>query len=172
VRVPDPSPAAVAQNEAFARCVGVDPSLVDTATPPGEVRRMFVQGNIHIVNTVHLFPTPADATPRFDAYTRPAAASCLATLLKTTMQSEVARNVDIGAVSATHLPVPVHADHSVAYRLTAPVNTPQAQVNNYVDLVAVLQGRTAVLLETSTTGQPYNTTAEAALITKVLSRLP
>jgi hypothetical protein len=45
-------------------------------------------------------------------------------------------------------------------------------VNEYVDLVVALQGRAAVLLETSTNGQPYDPSTEAALVTKVLNRLP
>ena len=173
VPAPEPTAAQVAQNRAFANCVGADPELVDTKIPPGEVERLFVDGNINIANTVHLFASAADAAPRFDAYTRPAAPACLESLFKSQLTAGAAQqHVEIGAVTAVPLAVTVHAAQSVAFRLTAPLSTPQAQLNEYVDLVAVLQGRTAVLLEASTSGQPYGASADAALVNKVLGRLP
>src|SRR4051812_21398646 len=77
VAPPQPNAATVAQNRAFARCVGAHQSLVEAETPPGDVRRLFVNGNIHILNVVHVFPTAADAAPRFDAYAKPSTPACL-----------------------------------------------------------------------------------------------
>ena len=173
VPAPEPTAAQVAQNRAFANCVGADPELVDTKIPPGEVERLFVDGNINVANTVHLFASAADAAPRFDAYTRPATPACLESLFKSQLTAGAAQqHVEIGAVTAVPLAVTVHAAQSVAFRLTAPLSTPQAQLNEYVDLVAAMQGRTVVLVEASTSGQPYGASADAALVNKVLGRLP
>jgi hypothetical protein len=174
---PQPTAAQTAQNRAFARCVGSNPDPVDTTIAPGEVERLFVEGNINIVNTVHVFASSAAAQPRFEAYSGAAAPSCLAALFKSQLAAGAAQqHVQIGAVTAADLggSVNIQVNHStdVAFRLIATLNTPQEQVNEYVDIVAAMLGSTVVLVEASTTGQPYGATSDGALMNKVLGRLP
>ncbi|HEY1738959.1 MAG TPA: hypothetical protein VGI86_09630 [Acidimicrobiia bacterium] len=174
---PEPTAAQIAQNRAFARCVGSDPELVDTTIPPGEVEHLFVEGDINIANTVQVFASTAAAGPRFQAYASPAAHMCLVSLYKSQLAAGAAQqHVQIGAVTAADLggSVNIQVNHAtdVAYRLTATLDTPQEQVNEYVDIVAAMRGRTVVLVEASTAGQPYGAVADAALMNKVLGRLP
>ena len=166
--------ADVAYDEAFAECLGVDISLIESDESDGDATADSAfeppDGNATVRSDVQVNPTVSETQALITALTGDGVATCFQESLEAFVDASGAAGV--GEVSVEPLELGQVGDQSVAVRVTFPIETDEGATVLVSDAVIAAKGRAIVQMEFGTEAQPF-AAAEALRLTElVLDRIP
>jgi hypothetical protein len=166
--------ADVAYDEAFAECLGVDISLIESDESDGDATADSAveppKGDATVRSDVQVNATVSETEDLMKAFTGDGATTCFRDSIEAYLDASGA--VGVGELSVEPLELEPVGDQSVAVRVMLPIETDQGTTVLLSDAVVAAKGRAVVQMEFGTEAQPL-ATAEALRLTElVLDRIP
>jgi hypothetical protein len=116
--------------------------------------------------------TASDVASAVDVIASPDVPTCLAQYLDAVLGRNAPSGMQFGQSSVDPESFNALGDRTVAYRITVPVSSKGQRGNVYVDFIVVQKGRVGVIFQAVETLSPFPTDMSAALIRKMLARVP
>lgn len=170
----DNTPDSKKADVKVAHCLGISvqefngtgPKEVDVESPdfngPGGVEGASEEVSIGTV---------ANQAKEFKVYQRQSALNCLAAYFNHAIGSGAGKGYKVGHWIVEPIGAPSQGDQSLAFRITASVSHAGLDIPVYVDVVIVLSGNSAVILDFESGLAPFPASKEALITGKAMARL-
>jgi hypothetical protein len=160
----------------LASCIGVSSSSIDPRAPHW-TGPTFSDSNsaVNVNDEVVVFSNQKEAQRAFAVFANSRTPTCLATLLGSSVQKQVARDLQgaqsVGSVTATVRPFPTVGQGANDIELTVPITSNNQQVPVYVDVIVVRQGRAETTVTASSPVSPFPLPLAKSLAMSAVERM-
>jgi hypothetical protein len=155
----------------FAKCLNVAVTIFDDTPGAQKVHSPdFSKNSASVSSSVEIDPKTSDVDKGWNELTTPGITRCLQRLFQAAVTLSAQSGVTFGATTVTKFDVGI-GSRSVGYAAKFSAASQGKAVVFYVDLVFVARDRAGIELDASNLAQPFDHSAEIALVRKMYDRV-
>ena len=161
-------------NQAFADCLDIDVSEIDSDNPSAES----AFGNTddeEITSDVEVADSAGEVKEYLDRFRHPDGQQCYRDVISDAFAKSMlaeGEDLELGDITFNEVSFEDLGDDSIAFRLTVPVSSQGFEVELFVDVVAVAEGRVGVTTTFQSLFTPFDPEEALRLTEIVLDRIP